>query len=37
MKAVPEYYEIEFGRWITKWPGQVVLVGKFDNFVTPTV
>ena len=27
-KAVPEYYEAEFGAWITKWPGQVVLVCK---------
>ena len=27
MKAVPQYYEVEFGSWITKWPGQVVLVG----------
>ena len=29
MKAVPAYYEMEFGSWITKWPGQVVLVGRF--------
>ena len=27
MKAVPEYYEKEFGSWMMKWPGQVVLVG----------
>ena len=32
MKAIPEYYEIEFGTWITKWPGQVVLVGRNINW-----
>ena len=31
MKAVPQYYEVEFGSWITKWPGQVVLVGMITN------
>ena len=31
MKAVPQYYEVEFGSWITKWPGQVVLVGNITN------
>ena len=31
IKAVPQYYEVEFGSWITKWPGQVVLVGMIIN------
>ena len=33
MKAVPEYYDSEFGAWITKWPGQVVLIGKFGRAI----
>ena len=31
MKSVPEYHDIEFGSWITKWPGQAVLVGKLSK------